>query len=81
NFDNSSVNVEEELTTQVMAVYLAQDEFGHVDDLGIVIASSILLNCLGNLSKACYYLLGLTYALDLTIPNPEVQFLSISKDC
>ncbi|KAK0152288.1 hypothetical protein N1851_006338 [Merluccius polli] len=62
NFDDSAVNVEEELAAETMALYLVRDEDGQVRDVGIVIERSIvgLLNHLGDLSRACCYLLGLT---------------------
>uniref|UniRef100_A0AAY5L9S5 Uncharacterized protein n=1 Tax=Esox lucius TaxID=8010 RepID=A0AAY5L9S5_ESOLU len=55
--------------SQVMAVYLVRNESGQVDDVGIVIEGSTVLNHLGDLSRACCYLLGLTYALDLKYPK------------
>ncbi len=61
--------MEEELTAQMMALYLVRSENGQVRDVGIVIEGSIVLNHLGDLSRACCYLLGLTYALDLKYPK------------
>ncbi|XP_039677887.1 uncharacterized protein LOC120572632 [Perca fluviatilis] len=45
NFENvdSAVNVEEELAAQVMAVYLVRNESGQVDDVGIVIEGSTVI--------------------------------------
>lgn len=57
--------MEEELAAQMMALYLVRCKNGQVRDVGIVIEGSIVLNHLGDLSRACCYLLGLTYALDL----------------
>ncbi|KAJ7986819.1 hypothetical protein DPEC_G00332350 [Dallia pectoralis] len=66
---DSTFNVEEELAAQVMTVYLVRKESGQVDGVGIVIEGSTVLNHLGDLSRACCYLLGLTYALDLKYPK------------
>uniref|UniRef100_A0A3Q3L680 Uncharacterized protein n=1 Tax=Labrus bergylta TaxID=56723 RepID=A0A3Q3L680_9LABR len=55
-------------STEVMAVYLVRNESGQVD-VGIVIECSAVLNHLGDLSRACCYLLGLTYVLDLKYPK------------
>lgn len=67
NFDDS--NVEEELAAEVMAVYLVRNENGQIRNVGLVIEGSIVLHHLGDLSRACCYLLGLTYALDLKYPK------------
>lgn len=67
--DDSAVNVEEELGAEVMALYVVQSENGPIRDVGIIIEGSIVLNHLGDVSRACCYLLGLTYALDLKYPN------------
>ncbi|KAJ8010064.1 hypothetical protein DPEC_G00071100 [Dallia pectoralis] len=61
------LNLEEELAAQAMTVYLVWNDSGQVD--GIVIGGSTVLNHLGDLSRACCYLLGLTYALDLKCPK------------
>jgi len=61
--------VEEELAAEMMALYLVRNENGQVRDVGIIIEGSIVLNNLGDLSRACCYLLGLTYALDLKYPK------------
>lgn len=52
-----------------MAVYLVRNENGQVRNVGLIIEGSIVLNHLGDLSRACCYLLGLTYALDLKNPK------------
>lgn len=61
--------MEEELAAEMMALYLVRNENGQVRDVGIIIEGSIVLNNLGDLSRACCYLLGLTYALDLKYPK------------
>lgn len=62
-----SASVEEQLADEVMAIYLLRkDESVNV---GIVIEGNTVLNSLGDLSRACCYLLGLTYALDLRYPK------------
>lgn len=53
----------------MMALYLVRSENGQIRDVGIVIEGSIVLNHLGDLSRACCCLLGLTYALDLKYPQ------------
>nr|XP_046264965.1 uncharacterized protein LOC124069661 isoform X4 [Scatophagus argus]XP_046264967.1 uncharacterized protein LOC124069661 isoform X4 [Scatophagus argus]XP_046264968.1 uncharacterized protein LOC124069661 isoform X4 [Scatophagus argus]XP_046264969.1 uncharacterized protein LOC124069661 isoform X4 [Scatophagus argus] len=69
NVGDSAINVEEELAAETMALYLVRNEDGQVRDVGIVIEGSIVLKHLGDLSRACCYLLGLTYALDLKYPK------------
>jgi len=59
--------VEEELATEVMAVYLVKKD--DVNDVGIVIEGSTVLSHLGDLSRACCYLVALTYAFDLKYPK------------
>lgn len=61
--------MEGELATEMMALYLVRNENGQIRDIGIVIEGSIVLNHLGDVSTACCYLLGLTYALDLKYPK------------
>ncbi|KAJ8332258.1 hypothetical protein SKAU_G00427410 [Synaphobranchus kaupii] len=63
--DDSAVNVEAELAAEVMAVYLVKKESGLVNDVGIVIEGSTVLRHLGDVSRACCYLVALTYAFDL----------------
>ncbi|KAJ8349276.1 hypothetical protein SKAU_G00244060 [Synaphobranchus kaupii] len=63
--DDSAVNVEAELAAEVMAVYLVKKESGLVNDVGIVIEGSTVLSHLGDVSRACCYLVALTYAFDL----------------
>uniref|UniRef100_A0AAR2KF30 Uncharacterized protein n=1 Tax=Pygocentrus nattereri TaxID=42514 RepID=A0AAR2KF30_PYGNA len=72
NFEDTNhraINVEEELAAETMAVFLVRDESGQVENVGIVIEGSIVLDHLGDLSRGCCYLLGLTYALDLKYPK------------
>ncbi|KAL7852120.1 hypothetical protein SRHO_G00179050 [Serrasalmus rhombeus] len=72
NFEDTNhraINVEEELAAETMAVFLVRDESGQVGNVGIVIEGSIVLDHLGDLSRGCCYLLGLTYALDLKYPK------------
>nr|XP_024660962.1 uncharacterized protein LOC112436022 [Maylandia zebra] len=66
-----AVFVEEALAEEVMKIYLLQnqDRSGEPTDVGIVIEGVTVLGKLGNLSKACCYLLGLCYALDLKYPK------------
>ncbi|KAL3063504.1 hypothetical protein OYC64_003134 [Pagothenia borchgrevinki] len=71
---DAPVSVQEELAEEVMKIYL-QNQDGSVDeptDVGIVIEGIPVLRSLGNLrnlSRACCYLFGLTYALDLRYPK------------
>uniref|UniRef100_A0A3B4BVP5 Uncharacterized protein n=1 Tax=Pygocentrus nattereri TaxID=42514 RepID=A0A3B4BVP5_PYGNA len=57
------------MAAETMAVFLVRDESGQVGNVGIVIEGSIVLDHLGDLSRGCCYLLGLTYALDLKYPK------------
>ena len=38
-------------------------------DVGIVIEGNTLLSCLGDVSRACCYLLGLTYTVEMRYPK------------
>lgn len=63
------VSVQEELGDEVMKICMLCNHVGSVDepaDVGIVIEGVTVLRSLGDLSRACCYLLGLTYALDLS---------------
>uniref|UniRef100_A0A3P9BEN2 Uncharacterized protein n=1 Tax=Maylandia zebra TaxID=106582 RepID=A0A3P9BEN2_9CICH len=77
-----AVLVEEALAEEVMKIYLLQnqDRSGEPTDVGIVIEGVTVLGKLGNLSKACCYLLGLCYALDLKYPkNFKCTFEAFQK--
>ena len=66
------VSVGEELAEEVMTIYQLQNQEGSTDDptdVGIVIEGITVLRNLGDLSRACCYLLGLTYAFDLIYPK------------
>lgn len=65
------VSVEEELSAEVMKIYLLPNpEASTADptDVGIVIEGIPVLTNLGDLSRACCHLLGLTYVFDLKYP-------------
>ncbi len=59
---------QEELAQEVLKIYQLQKD-GSVTDVGIVIEGITVLNKLRDLSRACCYLEGLTYALDLRYPK------------
>ena len=61
---DGSASVQVELEEEVMEIYLLRNQDGSVD-VGIVIEGNTVLSSLGDLSRACCYLLGLTYVLDL----------------
>ncbi|KAK0151213.1 hypothetical protein N1851_007693 [Merluccius polli] len=69
---DAPISVQEELSEEGMKIYLLRNQDGSVDeptDLGIVIEGITVLSSLGDLRRACCYLLGLTYALDLRYPK------------
>lgn len=64
------VSVEEELSAELMIYLLPNPEASTADptDVGIVIEGIPVLTNLGDLSRACCHLLGLTYVFDLKYP-------------
>ncbi|XP_057182997.1 uncharacterized protein LOC130549715 [Triplophysa rosa] len=62
------VIVEEELAEEAIKTYILQSN-GAVTDVGVVIEGITVLKNLDHLSRACCYLLGLTYSLDLRYPK------------
>ncbi|KAI7790269.1 hypothetical protein IRJ41_000975 [Triplophysa rosa] len=62
------VIVEEELAEEAIKTYILQSN-GAVTDVEVVIEGITVLKNLDHLSRACCYLLGLTYSLDLRYPK------------
>lgn len=66
------VNVQAELAHEVMRIYLLLNPDGSADepaDAGILIEGVSVLRNLGDLSRTCCYLVGLTYSLGLRYPK------------
>ncbi|XP_048037481.1 uncharacterized protein LOC125262708 [Megalobrama amblycephala] len=71
------VFVQAELAEEVIKIYILRDNDGAISDVGVVIEGITVLRNLGNLSRACCYLLGLTYALDLRYPKTHKYSLEV----
>ena len=68
--DADGDSVSQDLALQRMKIYTIKSNTSEgPDDVGIVVEGMTVLTALGNFTRACSMLLGLTYAVNLAFPK------------